>query len=364
MKIAQLVSCLHSVSADANNAIYSHVGALCDGLVGKGHEVSLYAAGDSQTKAQLTSVHPQSLAAAEVSERQRSLYFNLLISKCYENASRYDLIHTHFTLLSSFYRRLVQPPTIVSIHSPIDEEIKPFLLEHKKIRYISFSLAQRKQMPELNWYANIYHGVNTEKFAFNATPKDYFLYLGRVTEEKGAHLAIEAAQKAGVKLVIAGRSYPNEGYWHSHIEKNIDGDNVSYIGEQDLSQKIEWLQNAKGLLFPTQCEEVFGYSMIEAMSCGTPVIGWNKGAVGEVIQEGKTGYVVNDIDEMVRAMQDIDRISRQETRKRAEDLFSVKKMVSGYQKVYQRILQEIDYKKNNGMTKPAEESPSSPAATI
>lgn len=358
MKIAQLVSSFHSVSANANNAIYSHVGALCDGLVGKGHEVSLYAAGDSQTKAQLTSVYPQALnAAAEISERQKNLYLSLLISKCYENASKYDLIHSHFTLLSSFFRRLVEPPTIVSVHSPIDEEVKPFLLEHKKIRYISFSLAQRKQLPELNWYANIYHGVDTEKFAFNGEPKDYFLYLGRVTEDKGAHLAIEAAQKAGVKLVIAGRSYPAEGYWHSHIEKNIDGVNVSYIGEQGLEQKIEWLQNAKGLLFPTQCEEVFGYSMIEAMSCGTPVIGWNKGAIPEVIQEGKSGFVVDSLDGMIKAMQSIGQISRQETRKRAEDLFSVKKMVSGYQKVYQRVLEELDYKKNKS-TKLPDQAPS------
>jgi glycosyltransferase involved in cell wall biosynthesis len=360
MKIAQLVSCLHATSANANNAIYSHVGALCDGLANKGHEVALYAAGDSQTKAQLTAVYPKCLNnSPEVSERQRNLYFNLLISKCYENASKYDLIHTHFTLLSSFFRRLVEPPTIVSIHSPIDEEIKPFLLEHKKIRYISFSLAQRKQMPELNWYANIYHGVDTNKFAFNEKPKDYFLYLGRVTEDKGAHLAIEAAKKAGVKLVIAGRTYQNEGYWHSHIEKNIDGVNVTYIGEQSLEQKIEWLQNAKALLFPTQCEEVFGYAMVEAMSCGTPVIGWNKGAVPEVIQERKTGYVVDNMDDMVKAIQNIDQISRQETRKRAEDLFSVKKMVSGYQKVYKRILEDLDYKKNKA-TKPNEETPVNP----
>lgn len=347
MRIAQLVSCLHSVSSTANNAIYSHVGALCDGLVGKGHEISLFAAGDSETKAQLTSVYPKSLNnSPEISERQRSLYFNLLISKCYENASNFDLIHTHFTLLSSFFRRLVVPPTVISIHSPIDEEIKPFLMEHKRARYISFSLAQRKQMPELNWCANVYHGVDTTKFAFNPTPSDYFLYLGRVTEDKGVHLAIEAAKKAGVKLIIAGRTYQNEGYWHTHIEKNIDGVNIRYIGEQNLEQKIGWLQNAKALLFPTQCEEVFGYTMIEAMSCGTPVIGWNNGAIPEVVKDGKTGFVVNSVDEIVKAIKNIDSISREETRKRAEQFFSVKKMVSGYQKVYQRIIDEIGYRKS------------------
>jgi glycosyltransferase involved in cell wall biosynthesis len=347
MRIAQLVSCLHAVSADSNHAIYSHVGFLCNALTAKGNEVSLYAAGDSKTNAKLTSVYPRALnSSPEISERQLPLYFNLLISKCYENAAAFDIIHTHFTVLSSFYRRLTATPTVVSIHSPIDEEIKPFLLEHKKARYISFSLAQRKQMPELNWYANIYHGVDTEKFAFNPVAEDYFLYLGRVTEDKGAHLAIEAAKKAGAKLIIAGGTYQNEGYWHSHIEKYIDGVNIRYIGEQNSEQKIQWLRNAKALIFPTQCEEVFGYSMIEAMSCGTPVIGWNSGAIPEVIKNGKTGYVVNSVEEMIEAIKNIDKISRKETRERVENFFSIKKMIIGYQKVYQRILDDVSFKNN------------------
>jgi glycosyltransferase involved in cell wall biosynthesis len=347
MKIAQLVSCLNAVTPSSNNAIYSHVSALCDGLIARGNEVFLYASGDSQTKAELNSVYPTALnLSPEISERQQMFYVNLLISKCYENSFNYNIIHTHFTLLSSFFRRLTNTPTVVSVHSPIDKEMKPFLLEHKKVHYISFSLAQRKQMPELNWCANVYHGVDTEKFAFNPTPSDYFFYLGRVTEDKGVHLAIEAAKKAGVKLIIAGHTYQNEGYWHSHIEKNIDGANIRYIGEQNSEQKITWLQNAKALLFPTQCEEVFGYTMIEAMSCGTPVIGWNNGAIPEVIKNGKSGYVVNNVEEMVEAIKNIDKISRKETRERVENFFSIKKMIAGYQKVYQRILDDISFKNN------------------
>jgi glycosyltransferase involved in cell wall biosynthesis len=358
MKIAQLVSPLHSVSADANNAIYSHAGTICDGLVAKGHEVTLYASGDSSTKANLVSVYPKATSQSpEISERKRSLYFNLLAAKCYENANNLDIIHSHFTLTGSFFANLVETPTAVSIHSPIDEDVRPFLNEYRKLHYISFSLSQRKQMPELNWFANIYHGVDTNKFAFNPTPEDYFFYLGRLTEEKGVHLAIEAAKAAGVKLVIAGRSYPTEGYWHSHIEKNIDGANITYIGEQGVEEKIKWLQGAKALLFPTQYQEQFGYVMIEAMSCGTPVIGWNNGAVPEVIQDGRTGYVVNSVEEMIGAIQNIDKISREETRKRAEIYFSVKKMVSGYQKVYQRIIEESNFRKNKSVKLLGEVSP-------
>jgi len=347
MKIAQLVSPFHAVTAESNTAIYGHVGTLCDDLTDRGHEVSLFASGDSITKAKLNSVHPVAFnSQPNMTEREKNLYLNLLISKCCERAKEFDIIHSHFTLLSSFPSNLIDTPMAISVHSPIDEELKPFIKEYRKLHYISFSLSQRKQMPELNWFANIYHGVDTNKFAFNPTPEDYFFYLGRLTEEKGVHLAIEAAKAAGVKLVIAGRSYPTEGYWHSHIEKNIDGANIIYIGEQSAEEKIKWLQGAKALLFPTQYQEQFGYVMIEAMSCGTPVIGWNNGAVPEVIQDGRTGYVVNSVEEMIGAIQNIDKISREETRKRAEIYFSVKKMVAGYQKVYQRIIDESNFKKN------------------
>ncbi len=354
MKISQLVSPLHSVHKDSNHAIYGHVGNLCNGLSGKGHKVSLFASGDSQTKAELFSVHPMALSVCpEINSRQRNLYFNLLAAKCYESSLEADIIHSHFSLMGSFPANLVDVPIAVSLHSKIDEEIKPFLLKYRHLHYISFSLSQRKQMPELNWFANIYHGVDTDKFAFNPNPEDYFFYLGRVTEDKGVHLAVEAAKRAGVKLVIAGRSYQDEGYWHTHIERHIDGVSVSYIGEQSASDKIGWLQRAKALIFPTQVPETFGYVMIEAMSCGTPVIAWNNGAVSEVTKHGKSGFVVNSVDEMVEAIKRIDEISREETRKRAEMYFSVKKMISGYQRVYKRIVDEYRFKKRRRLKRQA-----------
>jgi glycosyltransferase involved in cell wall biosynthesis len=346
MKISQLVAPVYPVSSSSNHAIYGHVGSLCDGLVKRGHDVTLFASGDSTTKAKLESVCQLALSLdPTITPRKRNFYLNSLTIKCYEESLDADIIHSHFSLTGSFPSNLVDIPVAVSIHSPIDDEMKPFLLKYRHLHYISFSLSQRKQMPELNWFANIYHGVDVEKFAFNETPDDYFLYLGRLTEEKGVHLAIEAAKEAGVKLVIAGRSYPEEGYWHSHIENNIDGVNISYIGEQGAEEKIAWLQNAKALIFPTQYQEQFGYVMIEAMSCGTPVIGWDNGAVPEVIQEGKSGFVVSSVAEMVEAIKNIDTISRHETRKRAEIYFSVKKLVSGYQKVYRRIISEYKFRK-------------------
>lgn len=343
MKIFQLVSNYHPVFPSSNHAIYSHVAWLTNGLVSHNHEVNLFASGDSETNANLFSVTPMATSKMEISEGLRKNYFHLLASKCYARAAKADIIHAHFNISNLFYANLVTTPTIQSFHTPLKEDEKNILENFKTQKFVSFSLAQRKQMPQLNWVGNIYHGVDTNKFAFNPTPQDYFLYLGRITEEKGIHFAIEAAKSANVPLIIVGRSYLTESYWQSQIEPHIDGKMVRYVGEANFEQKIEWLKNAKALLFPTQYDEIFGLVMIEAMACGTPVIGWNTGSVPEIIQDKKSGYVVNDVSEMVEAIKNINKINRSDCLKRAENLFSVEKMVNGYIKIYDRIIKEHSF---------------------
>lgn len=340
MRIAQLVSNLHRVHLASNQAIYSHTARLTNGLIRRGNDVTLFASGDSESQAKLYSVIEKNTHALGLDPDDTRNYNQLLISKCYENAANFDIIHSHYSLLTSYFTALTRTPTAHSFHSPILERQKPLLRHYKDKNYISFSLAQRKQMPELNWMANIYHGIDTEYFAYNDKPEDYLLYLGRITEEKGVHFAIEAARAANLNLVIAGRSYPTENYWHNYIEKFVDGKTVNYVGEANLETKLGYLQNAKALLFPTQYDEVFGLVMAEAMSCGTPVIAWNKGSVPEIVQDGHTGYIIKDVNGMVKAIQNIDKISRQECRKRAELFFSIEKMVTGYEKVYMRIIEE------------------------
>jgi glycosyltransferase involved in cell wall biosynthesis len=350
MKIAQLVSNYYPTHARAGKAIYSHVGSLADGLAARGHESLLFASADSQTKGILKATTD---SIADLPDEERRNYLNLHIAKCYEcaRAGAIDIVHSHFTVLSGFFSRLVDTPTLTSIHSPIEERIRPILESYKNNRYVSFSLAQRKQMPELNWYANIYHGVDTNLFAFEPEPEEYLLYLGRITEEKGVHDAIAAAKAAGLPLRIAGTSYAKEGYWQKQIESQIDGDGVRYFGEASLEAKIPLLQKAKALLFPTRYNEVFGYVMIEAMSCGTPVIGFDNGSVPEIVQDGETGFVVSDVEGMVAAIKKLDTISRTAVRKRAERFFSVEKMVSGYEKVYKRLLEEVAFKRQKAETK-------------
>lgn len=340
MKIAQLVSNEYAVAADSRMAIYSQAAVLTNGLVSRKNDVTLFASGDSKTNAELVSVSEIATREQAMSDYLRKQYLHLLMSRCYEQAKKFDIIHSHFSLLSSYYSALTDTPTLQSVHTPFDEPVKTMLGYFKKNNYVSFSLAQRKLMPSLNWVANIYHGIDTNTFAFNPFPEDYFLYIGRITEDKGVHLAVEAARTAGVSLVIAGLSYPQEGYWHNFIEKWIDGKNVRYVGSADFHEKIKLYQNARGLLFPTQWPEPFGMVMIEAMSCGTPVIAWNNGSVPEVVQHKETGFVVNSVGEMVRAIKSIDKISREACRKRAQQFFSVEKMVTGYEKVYMKIMEQ------------------------
>lgn len=340
MRIAQLVSNLNPVSSESTKAICSHVALLTNAIVNAGHEAHLYAASESLTQGMLHAPSDSAAVQQTLPADIQRHYTNTLISECYLHASEYDIIHSHFTLLSSFYAGLVKTPTLISVHSPIRDEIRPFLQRYRHLSYVSFSHAQRQQMPELNWVANIYHGVDTDRFAYHPFPKDYFLYLGRVTEEKGVHLAIEAAKAADVPLVIAGASYPAEGYWHKNIEPEINEKTVRYVGVANVAQKIELLQGARALLFPTQYDETFGLVMIEAMSCGTPVIGWKNGSVPEVVKDGVTGFIVDSVVGMVEAIKSIDKISRQATRRRAEAYFSQNKMTQGYLRVYERIIEK------------------------
>lgn len=340
MKIAQLVSNYHSIPPKKGGAIYQVVDRITNGLLAKGHDVTLFASGDSTTDAHLVSVAKKRTAIMGLSDVQIRHYMHLLASKCYEMADEFDIVHSHFNLISSFYSRLSQTPTVQTLHSGLTDEVKPFLHEYKDLNYISFSHSQRRQMQELNWVGNVYHGIDVNRFAFNDAPDDYFLFMGRVVEDKGPHLAIEAARAAGVRLVIGGRSYGDQRYWHDFIEPHIDGKKVQYIGEANNEDKIEYFKNAKALLFPIQWEEPFGLVLIEAMACGTPVIGFNQGSVAEIIRDGQTGYVVNDVRGMINAIKAIDSISRRACRERVERLFSIDKMVTGYERMYQRVIDD------------------------
>ncbi|MBU0625353.1 glycosyltransferase family 4 protein, partial [Patescibacteria group bacterium] len=294
---------------------------------------------DSITQARLESVTNIRTSNMDLSNNTIQHYMHLLASKCYEKANEFDIIHSHFTLISAFYNRLVKTPSVQTLHSSITDDVRSLLAEFKDLNYISFSHSQRRQMPELNWIANVYHGIDMEEFQFNDQPGDYLLFMGRIVEEKGPHLAIEVARELGEQIIIAGSSYADDSYWHDQIEPQIDGKQVQYIGEASNVDKIDYFRNAKALLFPIQWEEPFGLVMIEAMACGTPVIALNRGSAKEIIRDGETGFVVEDLKGLIEATQAVNKINRRACRDRVERLFSLEKMVDGYERVFKRIIE-------------------------
>ncbi len=349
LNIAQIAPSSIPISPKENKAIYSHIANLVDEFIEKKHNVTLFGNPKSEVKGEIVgSVFNNN---DDVKNKDTLLRYEQwgLLSDCYLAAQQgqFDIIHSHLTVMTGFFSRTEKvTPTLISIHSPIENWMKPILLKHKDEKYISFSLAQRKQLPELNWYANIYHGVDTKMFEFEENADDYALFLGRITHDKGAHIAINACKEAKIPLRIAGRSYSTESYWHEKIEPNINGGDVRFFGEVSLEEKIPLLQKAKVVVFPTLYQEAFGYVLIEAMSCGTPIIAFGNGSIPEIIKDGVTGFIVNSEEEMIEALRKIDTIDRKKVRNRAEQFFSLKQMILNYESVYRRVVQEAKFKKD------------------
>jgi glycosyltransferase involved in cell wall biosynthesis len=338
MRIAQLTSNFYSVPPRSSKAIFYMVHRLTEGLLAAGHDVTLFASGDSETAAKLIAVTENQTSDMGIPEHVTQHYLHLLISECYSRAKDFDVIHSHFNTTALPYARLTDVPTVHTLHTPISAETLPIVEAYKDQRFISFTHSQQHLYPRLNWVGNIYHGVDHGHLTFNAEPKDYLLFMGRIVPEKGVDVAIEAAKAAGMKLIIVGRT--NEAhmaYFRERIEPHIDGVNIRFVGEATHETKVEFFRNAKALLFPVQWEEPFGLVMIEAMACGTPVIGFDRWSVAEIVQDQETGYVVRDLAGMVDAIGRIGAIDRAACRRRTERFFSYERMVSGYQAIYRRV---------------------------
>jgi len=323
---------------------------LTEGLVKKGHDVTLYACGTSKTSAKLISIYPRPLFRDNI-PWWNLMYPLLHITKAFEDQDKYDIIHMHLNQASDFVALpLCQPfkhKIIFTLHFPYEFNYTwrgntEVFQKYKDLQYISISYAQRKGGENLNWIKTIYNGVDTNLFTFNEKPEDYFLWLGKFNPDKGAKEAILAAKKAKVKLIVAGAIDKVESedyrYYINEVKPLIDGKQIIFIGELDDKEKNKVYGNAKGFLNPIKWNEPFGLVMAESMATGTPVISFNNGAAPEIIVDGKTGFLVNSIDEMVKKIKKIDLIKRKECRNRVEKHFSIDIMVNEYENVYYQIL--------------------------
>jgi glycosyltransferase involved in cell wall biosynthesis len=306
---------------------------IAEGLVKKGLDVTLFATGDSITAGKLDAICEQGYE--EDRTQDAKVLECLHISNLMEKANGFDIIHNNFDFLPLTYSRLIKTPVITTIHGFSSPRIIPIYKKYNATsHYVSISNADRS--PELDYIATIYNGLNTQDFDFVEQPDDYLLYFGRIHHDKGTAEAISIAKKSKRKLLIAG-IIQDEGYFKQKIEPELN-EQIQYIGHAGPEKRNALLGKASALLHPINFNEPFGMSVAEAMLCGTPVIAFNKGSMPELIQHGKTGFLVDSIDEAVNAVSKIDNINRPDCREWAISKFSSEKMVDDYLELYKRLL--------------------------
>jgi glycosyltransferase involved in cell wall biosynthesis len=319
-------------------------------LVRRGHDVTLFASGDSITKAKLHSVAPYPINEPPESQKplENKLYTYMHSAEVFEMADQFDIIHNNFDAYPLAFSKLVKTPVISTIHGFSSPQIKDMYMRYNQTSYVSISYADRQNCPEMNWVANIYHGIDVSKIPFGLETQDYYAFLGRVHPTKGTHLAIQAALKAGVRLKIAAFiDYSDKeiiNYWNDHCLPFIDGDQIVFLGEVGEVEKYEMLKGAIATLCPLQWNEPFGLVFIESMSTGTPVIAYDRGSVSEVVKNNVGGIVVqpDDMNAYVEAIKSVNNLDRQAVRNYAETEFSIEHMVDQYEQAYAKIL-GIDY---------------------
>jgi glycosyltransferase involved in cell wall biosynthesis len=310
------------------------VSLLTEGLVERGLDVTLFATADSITKAHLVGSAPRGYS--EDATIDAKVWECLHISAVFERASEFDLIHNSFDFLPLSFSRLVDTPVVTTIHGFSSERILPVYQKYNgHSHYVAISDSDRH--PSLQYAATIHHGIDMSAFAIGTGPRDYLLFFGRIHPDKGAEEAILVARSAGLPLVIAG-IVQDRAYFERAVEPHIDGNRVRFVGAVGPDQKSELLGGARALLHLVSFDEPFGFSVVEAMACGTPVIASRRGSMPELITEGVNGCLIDSTAEAVEAVAAIVDLDPQSVRASVERRFDKDRMVDEYITVYRRIL--------------------------
>lgn len=337
MKIAQIAPLWIPIPPYTYGGTELVISWLCDELVRRGHEVTLFASGDSKTAAKLIPVWPTSLWRAKL--RTPHAIFSLLYQKLIELQDQFDIIHDHCEFYTVCYSKFLKPPIVTTLHHPLQEETIVLYKKFPNINFVAISKNQRKQGPGINIVRTIYHGLPIEKYPFNPNPQNYLLWLSRIGPDKGIAEAIDIAKLSGEKLIISGNILPQYAdYFEFRIKPLIDGREIQFVGASDFEKKIELLKNARAFLFPIKRPEPFGLVVIEAMACGTPVIAFKEGSLPELIENEKTGFLVSSIEEACQALKKISQISREYCHEYVKKNFNLKRVVNRYEKLYKKIL--------------------------
>lgn len=339
MRIAQVAPLRERVPPPSYGGIELVVSHLTDELVRRGHEVTLFASGDSLTQAKLEAVCDRALRL-DLNVVNYEAYELLELSQVYQRAAQFDLIHSHLDILTLALAGLVGTPTLHTLHHSFNPDTAKIYTHHNKQPCVSISDAQRKI--DLNYVGTVYNGIDESTYPFIAQPENppYLAFLGRFSPEKGPHHAISIAKQAGWCLKMAGKiDRVDRKFFEQEIAPHIDGKQIQYLGEVNHEEKAKLLGNAAITLFPITWQEPFGLVMIESMATGTPVIATNMGSVPEVVNHGVTGFVCETHQDMASMIPKALQLNRHSCRKDVEDRFTVSKMVDGYEAIYRQIIE-------------------------
>jgi glycosyltransferase involved in cell wall biosynthesis len=339
MKIAQIAPLMESVPPKGYGGTERVVSWITEELVRQGHDVTLFAAGDSVTSANLIPCCPRGLRLEKALDP--IAHHVVMLNEIRRRAAEFDMIHFHIDYLH-FPLFCDRPSrTLTTLHGRLNLPDLPAVFgAFREMPLTSISNHQRQPLPELNWAGTIYHGLPPDRLPYCVAPSwDYLAFLGRICPEKRVDRAITIAKRVGMKLKIAAKVDPvDREYFENVIKPLLDDPLIEFIGEIGDQDKAEFLGNAYAMLFPIDWPEPFGLVMIESMSCGTPVVAYRRGSVPEVIDHGLTGFIVDDEDEAVTAVRRASMLDRLLVRQRFEERFSVERMVAGYRAIYDDAL--------------------------
>jgi glycosyltransferase involved in cell wall biosynthesis len=340
MRIAQVAPLYESVPPRAYGGTERVVSYLTEALVEMGHDVTLFASGDSITSANLVAPVPCGLRL-DTHKPDALVWHTIMMDMVLKSASSFDIIHFHTDVLQLALVGQCRTPCLSTPHGRLDlPDLKPLFRRFGNHPITSISNSQRAPLPNANWRATVHHGLPLGLYTFHEEPQDYFAFVGRISPEKRADRAIEIAKACGKQLRIAAKvDALDRAYFESTIEPLLNDPLVTFVGEIGEQEKNDFIGNALALLMPIDWPEPFGLVMIESMACGTPVIAYGHGSVPEIIDEGVTGFIVNDQDEAIAAARRIDTIDRRRCRQTFEQRFAARVMARRYLDVYRSLVE-------------------------
>ncbi|KPJ57385.1 hypothetical protein AMJ49_02130 [Parcubacteria bacterium DG_74_2] len=340
MKIAQIAPLWFPIPPKKYGGTERVIHYLTEELVKRKHKVTLFASGNSKTSAKLFSVTKKNLISRKI-PWQDFWWNNLNYSLVFQKAKNFDIIHSHWTPLGIYFQKFTKTPVLHTLHNipPKNDHRWEIFRYFKDSNVVFLSKKEKKNSPiRFKKEYIVYNGIDISQFKFNSKPKDCFVWIGRVCQKKGIKNAILVAKKLGIKLILAGQLQPMyEDYFKREIKPYLN-EKIKYIGELSQKELSLFYGQAKAFIYPIEWEEPFGLCMAEAMACGTPVVAFNRGSVPEVVKDGKTGFVVKNIKEAVKAIKNIDKIKRKDCRLWVEENFTIKKMVDNYEKIYYHLI--------------------------